>query len=65
MTGYIIANLLGRLLTSYVIVCLLMSAFSKFEWRTGFRKTHRWYGIVSVIVVFLLGVAGGASRFVR
>jgi uncharacterized membrane protein len=64
MTAFVIANLLGRLLASYIIVWLVMFVVSRFDWRTGFRKTHRCYGIVSIVIVFVLGVAGGASRFV-
>jgi hypothetical protein len=62
MTAYIIGNLLGRLVASYLIVWLVMFAVSNFDWRIGLRKTHRWYGIVSVVVVFVLGAAGGASK---
>lgn len=62
MTGYLIANLLGRLVASYIIVWLVMFTLSKFDWRAGFRKAQRWYGILSVVVVFLLGVAGGAAK---
>jgi hypothetical protein len=64
MTSYIIGNLLGRLLASYIIVWLAMFTASNFDWRAGFRKAHRWYGIVSVVIVFLLGVAGAASKVV-
>ncbi len=63
MSGYLIGNLLGRLVVSYVLVWVVMFlGVSKLNWRTAFTSTHRWYGIVAVVLVFGLGVTGGLNN---
>lgn len=63
MSAYLLGNLLGRLVMSYFIVWfVLWLFFAKRQWREAFRKTRRWYGVVAVAVVFLLGVFAVASQ---
>jgi len=62
MTTYLIGNLLGRLLVSYGLIWLVMFVlFSKFRWRTAFDKTHAWYGLLSVVIPFGLGLASALN----
>ena len=56
MTSYVLGNLAGRLLVSYLIVWTVMLLMSKIHWRDSFRRTHRWYGVVTVAMVYALGL---------
>jgi len=46
--AYVIGNLLGRLLFSYLLVWFICFLASRFNWRAAFRKTRRWWGILCV-----------------
>lgn len=56
MSPYLVGNLAGRLLISYVIVWTAMLLASRIDWRNSFRRTHRWYGVMSIATVYALGV---------
>lgn len=56
MSSYLVGNLLGRLLISYVVVWIVMVLVSRIDWRASFRRTHRWYGVMSIATVYALGV---------
>jgi hypothetical protein len=56
MTLYAVGNLLGRLLLSYLIVWLVSLVFARGDWRAAFRRTTRWYSILGVLILFVLGV---------
>ncbi|MCF6298614.1 MAG: hypothetical protein L3J01_01910 [Thiomicrorhabdus sp.] len=58
MSGYVLGHLLGRLVASYFLVWFLVFiGVSKLKWRIAFKHTHRWYGIVAVLLVFALGLS--------
>ena len=57
MTLYLFGNLMGRLVASYLIVWLVLLLFNKFDWRKTFRGTVRWYGILAILLLFVLGIA--------
>ena len=60
MDTYIIGHFLGRVLVSYAALWLIIFViFTRLSWRDAFRKLHRWYGLLSVIVLTLLGMAAG------
>jgi hypothetical protein len=56
MSSYLVGNLLGRLFISYVIVWTAMLLVSRIDWRNSFRRTHRWYGVMSIATVYALGM---------
>lgn len=58
MSAYIIGSLIGRFIGSYILVWLVMWGVSRLQWRHAFTLTHRWYGWLSVSIVFILGMAG-------
>jgi hypothetical protein len=58
MSGYLIGNVIGRLIASYLIVWVAGLFASRFDWRGAFRKTHGVWGIASVVIIFLLGLLG-------
>jgi len=63
MDGYIIGNIIGRLLMSYIIVwVVIFFVFSKLDWKTAFKKSIRWPGILATAILFLLGIAGAVSK---
>lgn len=57
MSAYVVGNLMGRLLISYVVVFVAMLIASKTDWRRAFSRTHRWYGVAGVAAVFSVGLA--------
>jgi TRAP-type mannitol/chloroaromatic compound transport system permease small subunit len=61
MNTYVIGNLLGRLLASYIIIWLCLLLFSSFNWRQAFDRSRKWYGLLLFSCVFLLGLAGGLN----
>jgi len=62
MTPYLIGNLLGRLAVSYLLVWGALFVTGRFDARTAFARSRRWYGLLAVAVVFTLGVAGALNR---
>lgn len=60
--GYLIGNLLGRLLASYLLVWLFNLAIAKGQWKEATRRTRGPLGIVAIAIVFVLGVAGFLLR---
>lgn len=62
MSLYLFGNLVGRLVLSYVIVWVVLFLVARFDWRKAFRGTTRWYGILAVLVLFLLGIGGLYQR---
>lgn len=63
MDGYLAGNIIGRLLTSYIIVLLVMWILaSKFNFKHAFQKTHRWYGFAAIGVVFVVGLVVSTSN---
>lgn len=62
MTLYLVGNFFGRLAVSYGLVWLAMLLIAKLDWRQAFKKTHRWYGLASVVIVLLLGIASAVLK---
>ncbi len=58
LTLYVLGNLLGRLLMSYLLVWLVCLAFARGDWRRAVQRTKRWYGLLAVAVLFAMGLAG-------
>jgi hypothetical protein len=63
MDAYLIGNVLGRLVMSFALVWLVMFLlFSHFNWKTAFGKSLKWYGLLSVSALFILGIVAGISQ---
>lgn len=60
--SFIAGNLLGRAAISYLIVLVIVSLVSKLDWRLALRRSVRWYGLLSVLVLTLAGIGVAASR---
>ncbi len=50
-------QIIGRLFLSYLIVLIIMLLISRFNMKSAFFHTHRWYGFIALVVVFLLGIS--------
>lgn len=57
MDAYIVGNLAGRLVLSYLVVWLVMLVCSRVDGRRAFKRTHRWYGLGTVALLFSAGLA--------
>jgi hypothetical protein len=60
--SYLIGNLIGRGLSSYALVCLLCIMASRFNWRLGFTRSRRWYSLLAVVVLSVLGMGAAIVR---
>ena len=58
MSAYVIGSLIGRFIGSYILVWVVMWGVSRLKWRQAFKLTHRWFGWLSVLIIFFLGMAG-------
>ena len=60
--SFILGNFLGRALVSYVLVWLACWVISRFNWRMAFKRSSRWYSVLIVLLLALLGMAVPFSR---
>lgn len=60
--SFILGNLLGRALVSYAIVWFVCWAACRWNWRAALRCSGRWYNLLALVVLTLLGVAGALGR---
>jgi hypothetical protein len=60
--SFILGNLLGRALVSYVLVWLVCWLSCRFNWRLAFKRSGRWYSLLAVAVLTLLGMAAAVGR---
>ena len=56
MDAYVVGNLVGRLVLSYLVVWCVMLAFVH-DWRIAVGRTRRSYGLVFMLVLFCIGLA--------
>nr|WP_315400789.1 hypothetical protein [uncultured Duganella sp.] len=54
--SYLLGNFIGRLLISFLLVWIVCLLTSKLNWREAFVRSKRWYSIVAVVVLALLGM---------
>jgi hypothetical protein len=60
--SFVLGNLIGRALVSYVLVWVACLAASRFNWRLAFTRSGRWYSVLAVVVLTLLGMGGAIVR---
>jgi len=56
MDAFVVGNLGGRLVLSYLMVWLSMLVFSH-DWRIAFRRTHSPQGLGCLLLLFCAGLA--------
>ncbi|MCY4747105.1 hypothetical protein NYO99_19180 [Pelomonas sp. UHG3] len=64
--SFVLGNLVGRALVSYLLVWLVCWCSCRFKAGEAFRRSVRWYSLLAVAALALLGlgaaVSGGAAR---
>lgn len=60
--SFVIGNLIGRALVSYLLVWIVCLATSKFNWRVAFARSKRWYAVVAVVAMTLAGMGAAISN---
>jgi hypothetical protein len=60
--SFILGNLLGRALISYALVWLLLWLISRLNWRVAFVRSGRWYSVLAVVLMTLLGMGAAMVR---
>ena len=60
--SFILGNLLGRALVSYAVVWLVCWLTSRLRWRLAFQRSIRWYSLLAVLLLTLLGVGAVVGR---
>jgi len=60
--SYVLGNLLGRAVVSYVLVWIACLLGSRFDWKMAFVRSRRWYSVLAVIAMTLLGLGGALVR---
>jgi predicted PurR-regulated permease PerM len=53
---YLLGNFVGRLIMSFLIVWIVWLLASRFDWRRAFARSRRWYSLVVVVAMALLGM---------
>jgi hypothetical protein len=59
---YVLGNFIGRALISYLVVWLLCLLYSRFNWRAALKLSTRWYSLVALVVLALLGMSATVLR---
>lgn len=60
--SFILGNLLGRSLISYGVVWLILWVFSKLNYRLAFVRSRRWYSVLAVVLITVLGMGAAVVR---
>lgn len=60
--SFILGNLLGRALMSFLIVWIVWLCASRFNVRMAWMRSKRWHSLVAVAIMTLLGLAAAGSR---
>jgi len=59
---YILGNLVGRTVISYLLVWLFYLLINKFKWRIAFKQSTRWYSWLIILLMTLLGLGASFAR---
>lgn len=59
---FILGNLIGRALISFLLVFIVCLLASRFNRRAAWRRSKRWYSMVAVTVLTLLGMGGAIAN---
>lgn len=59
---FVLGNLLGRALISYALVWLVCWFASRLNWRAAFVRSRRWYSLLAVLLLTLLGTGSAIVK---
>lgn len=54
--SFVLGNLLGRALLSFALVWTVCLLVSRLKWRVAWARSRRWYSVLAVAVLTLLGM---------
>lgn len=54
--SFVLGNFLGRALLSFALVWIVCLLISRLNWRLAFAHSRRWYSVLSVAMLTLLGM---------
>jgi hypothetical protein len=54
--AYILGNLIGRLLMSFLLVWVVCLLCNRFNWRRAVAQSRRWYAVLAGLALTLLGL---------
>lgn len=54
--SYLLGNLIGRALISFLIVWIVCLLASRLNWRLAFSRSRRWYSVAAVLLMTMLGM---------
>jgi apolipoprotein N-acyltransferase len=54
--SFVLGNLLGRALLSFALVWIVCLLISRLDWRRAFARSQRWYSVLSVALLTMLGM---------
>lgn len=54
--SYLIGNVIGRTLMSFIIVWIVCLLCSRFNWRLAFVRSRKWYGVVATLALTVGGL---------
>lgn len=60
--SFVLGNLVGRALVSYLLVFLACLAATRLQPRPAFARSLRWYGLLATVVLTLLGMASAVVQ---
>jgi len=54
--SYILGNLIGRAIVSFVLVWIVCLLASRLNWRQALNRSGRWYSLLAVAGLTVLGM---------
>lgn len=60
--GFVLGNLVGRAIVSYLLLWLLWFCVSRFDWRRAFVRSRRWYSMVALVALTLAGMGSAVVK---
>jgi hypothetical protein len=59
---FVLGNLLGRILVSYLLVWIILFLGSRLDWRLAFTRSKRWYNLLLAVLLGVLGLGAAVVR---
>lgn len=60
--SFVLGNLLGRAVVSYLLIWLVWLCVTRFNWRQAFVRSKRWYSMITLVILTLAGMGSAVVR---
>jgi hypothetical protein len=60
--AFILGNLIGRAITSYMMVWVICFLSSRFNTKLAYQRSLRWYSWVGIVVLTVIGLGGAILK---